>query len=164
MALRFVLRLAFFLAFLLVFRLAFFLALRFVLRFAFFFAFFLAFFFTFRFFFLATRRFFGAAFFLVTFRFFALLRLEAFFRDFFFVAISISPCRDPALSIYNKTKKSSNLGDAINSFEKSLFRLFVHPKRKLNYVQQIKKFRMCIHNEKMHDAGLCNESFSGAIE
>jgi len=100
-------------------------------------AFFLAFFFTFRFFFLATRRLFGAAFFLVTFRFFALLRLEAFFRDFFFVAIIFLRVGYPALSIYNKTKKSSNLGDAINSFEKSRFRLFVHSKRQLNIIQQI---------------------------
>jgi len=57
-------------------------------------AFFLAFFFTFRRFFLAevflfaTRRF--AVFLRVTFRFLATLRLEAFLRDFFLVAIIFS--------------------------------------------------------------------------
>jgi hypothetical protein len=78
--------------------LAFFLALRFVLRFAFFFTFLftlrLAFFFALRFagFLLAVRRLatFRFAFLRVTFRFFATLRLEAFLRDFFLVAIVFS--------------------------------------------------------------------------
>jgi len=78
----------------------------FALRFAFFLV---AFFFVARFF--ATRRF-GAAFFLVALRFFATLRLEAFFRDFFFVAINFLRVGYPALSIYNKIKKSSDLDSA----------------------------------------------------
>jgi hypothetical protein len=85
---------------------AFFLVLRLV---TFFLAFFLvAFFFVARFF--ATRRF-GAAFLFVTFRFFATFRLEAFFLDFFLVAISFLRVGYPALSIYNKIKKSSELAD-----------------------------------------------------
>jgi hypothetical protein len=47
--------------------------------------------------------------FFVTFRFLATLRFEAFFRDFFFVAISFLRVGYPALSIRNKIKKSSDL-------------------------------------------------------
>ncbi|MBU2677663.1 MAG: hypothetical protein KJP16_11305 [Gammaproteobacteria bacterium] len=117
-ALRFVLRLATFLfalrlAFFLVLRLAgLFFALRFVLRLA-------TFFFALRFvlrlatFFFALRfvaRRFGAAFFrAVTFRFLATLRFEAFLRDFFLVAINFLRVGYPALSIYNKSKKSRKL-------------------------------------------------------
>ena len=87
-----------------------FVAFFFVLRLAtFFLAFFLvAFFFVARFF--ATLRF-GAALFFVTFRFFAPLRLEVFFLDFFLVAIIFLRVGYPALSIYNKIKKSSELAD-----------------------------------------------------
>jgi hypothetical protein len=67
---------------------------------------------TFRFF--AARRFFGAAFFFVTFRFFATLRFEAFFLDFFLVAINFLRVGYPALSIYNKSKKSSKLRNAVS--------------------------------------------------
>jgi hypothetical protein len=131
LALRFVLRLAFFLALRFVLRLAFFLALRFVLRFAFFFVLRLAFFFTLRLaFFLALRlagRFLVArrlatlrfAFFRVTLRF--VLRLEAFLRDFFLVAIYLLRVGYPALSIYNKTEKSSKSSDAVNIFETAFF-------------------------------------------
>jgi hypothetical protein len=84
----------------LVFRLAtFFLALRFV---AFFFVLRLAtFFLALR---LATFRF-GAAFFFVTFRFLATLRFEAFFLDFFLVAIIFSPCRVPGAEYIQRRSK-----------------------------------------------------------
>ena len=120
LALRLVLRFAFFLALRLVLRLAFFLALRLVLRFAFFFTLRLAFFFALRLVFLfvarrlATFRF---AFLRVTLRFFTTFRLEAFLRDFFLVAILYLRVGYPALSIYNKTEKSSKSSDAVNIFE-----------------------------------------------
>jgi len=134
LALRLVLRFAFFLAL----RLAFFLALRlaffFTLRLAFFLALRLVFLFVLRlaaFFFalrfvlrlpaflfvarrLATFRF---AFLRVTLRFFTTFRLEAFLRDFFLVAILYLRVGYPALSIYNKTEKSSKSSDAVNIFE-----------------------------------------------
>ena len=133
------LRLVFFLAFFFTLRLAFFLALRLVFFFAFFLVFFLAlrlvfflaFFLVFRFatfffafffvlrlatFFFALRlaTFLLGAFFLVTFRFLATFRFEAFLRDFFLVAILFLRVGYPALSIYNKGKKSSKLSDAVN--------------------------------------------------
>jgi len=106
----FTVRFFFLAAFFLVFFLAFFLV-----------AFFLVFFFTVRFFFLAVfffaARFFGAAFFLrVTLLFLAVFRFVAFLRDFFFVAIFYLRVGYPALSIYNKVKKSSNLGEPVYAF------------------------------------------------
>jgi len=68
------------------------------------------------------------------------------------------------LSIYNKTKKSSNLGDAINSFEKSLFGHFVHSKQHLNDVERIKKLHWCFHVENLHDAILREGICLGAIK
>jgi len=122
----FVFLFAFFLAFFFTLRFAFFLALRLVFFFAFFLAFllvfFLAFFFTLRLAFFLVARFFGAAFFLrVTLRFLAVFRFEAFLRDFFLVAIIYLRVGYPALSIYNKVKKSSNLSEPVNTFEMSFF-------------------------------------------
>ena len=129
LALRLVLRLAFFLALRLVLRFAFFLALRLVLRLAFFFTLRLAFFLALRLVFLFVLRLlaflfvarrlatFRFAFLRVTLRFFATFRLEAFLRDFFLVAILYLRVGYPALSIYNKTEKSSKSSDAVNIFE-----------------------------------------------
>ena len=129
LALRLVLRFAFFLALRLVFRLAFFLALRLVLRLAFLFTLRLAFFLALRLVFLFVLRLpaflfvarrlatFRFAFLRVTLRFFATFRLEAFLRDFFLVAILYLRVGYPALSIYNKTEKSSKSSDAVNIFE-----------------------------------------------
>jgi hypothetical protein len=86
--------------------------------------FFLAFFFTLRLVFFLAVRFLGAAFFFlrVTLRFLAVLRFEAFLRDFFLVAISFLRVGYPALSIYNKIKKSSKLSEPVNTFESLFFR------------------------------------------
>ena len=132
------LRLAFFLAFFFTLRLAFFLAFFFTLRLVFFLAFFLAFllvfflafFFTLRLVFFFTLRlifFFTARIFFVIFflrdaiRFLAVFRFEAFLRDFFLVAIIYLRVGYPALSIYNKVKKSSKLREPVNTFGKSFF-------------------------------------------
>ncbi len=127
----FALRLAFFLAFFFTLRLAFFFALRlaffFVLRFAFFLVFLLAaFFFVLRFatFFFAVRRLatFRFAFLRVTLRFFATLRLEAFFTRLLFGSHYLLRVGYPALSIYNKSEKSSKSSDAVNIFEIVFYR------------------------------------------